>query len=430
MSRRRTSLAGRLRRGARRGAALPLGALFLTVAVVVVLAAWERQQEALRLTEIDREWGRIWAMTCTAVHRAVQSGRVTAAGPVTPAQLKGWSLLPAGLGTVGRAGRAVAAASYGAVMVVRDPMVSPPVADPMAACALSGPELSFRAPALLAGAVMGGLDRLGAVGGEETAMHAHLPAMQHPNVLGPLPAGSLFATADYGVGHAEDRLHRRPVGGRPELARMETDFVFGPNAGAVGQALLPAGEIESPVAVVAGEDCRSAALADDRRCYGVLDAGNVDGVDIGANREGRIVLDPLVPASGRVETGGNVTVGRPAQPGSMAFGGHIPATAFRADGGFRFGHAGAPAQAFNVPQLLSVGTGLSAADTALAVAGEAAAGSLDVAGKLDAGGRLTASGSARARTLSVGGDMGADTGSFTGVVTTGGCTGCEPVPVF
>ncbi|MCY4500035.1 MAG: hypothetical protein OXE57_00525 [Alphaproteobacteria bacterium] len=368
-------MAGRLRRGTRRGAALPLGALFLTVAVVVVLAAWERRQEALRLAEIDRERGRIWAMTCTAVHRAAQSGRVTAAGVVTPAQLKGWSLLPAGLGTVGRAGGTVAAASYGAVMV--DGV-------PMAACALSGPELSFRAPALLAGAVMGGLDRVGAVGGESTAMHGRLAAVQ--TLLGPLPAGSLFATADYGVGHAEDRLHRRPIGGRPELARMETDFVFGPNAGAVGQALLPAGEIESPVAVVAGEDCRNAALADDRRCFEVRNARNVDGVDIGANREGRVVLDPLVPASGRVETGGNVTVGRPGQPGSMAFGGHIPATAFRADGGFRFGHAGVPAQAFNIPQLLSVGTGLSAADTALAVAGEAAAGSLDVAGGNDARG--------------------------------------------
>ncbi len=202
-------MAGRLRRGARRGAALPLGALFLTVAVVVVLAAWERRQETLRLAEIDRERGRIWAMTCTAVHRAVQSGRVTAA------QLKGWSLLPAGLGTVGRAGGAVAAASYGAVMV--DGV-------PMAACSLSGPELSFRAPALRAGAVMGGLDRVGAVGGEATTMHGRLGVVRA--LLSPLPAGSLFATADYGVGHGEDRLHRRPVGGRPELARMETDFVF------------------------------------------------------------------------------------------------------------------------------------------------------------------------------------------------------------
>ena len=415
MARLGTSLFCRLRRGARRGAALPLGALFLTVTVVVLLAAWERQQEALRLAEIDRERGRIWAMTCLAAHRAVQSGLVTAAGTVTAAQLKGWSLLPAGLGTVARAGGTVAAASYGAVM-----------ADgvPMAACSLSGPELSFRAPALRAGAVMGGLDLVGEAGGEATAMHDRLPAVRA--VLGTLPAGSLFATADFGIGHDEDRLYRRPVGGRPELSRMETDFVFGPNAGAVGQALLPAGEIESPVTVVAGEDCLDASLADDRRCYGVLDAGSVSGVDAGTNREGRFAGTGGVPA----EIAGNVTVGRTGQPGSMAFGGHIPATAFRADGGFRFGHAGAPAQAFNIPQLLSVGTGLTATDTALAVEGEARAGSLEVAGDLDAGGKLEASGAVRAATLSIGGDMGANAGSFTGAVTTGGCTGCEPPPVF
>ncbi len=412
MARLRSSLVGRLRRGAGRGAALPVGALFLAATVVFVLAAWERQQEALRLAEIDRERGRIWAMTCTAVHRAVQSGRVTAAGVVTPAQLRGWSLLPAGLGTVGRAGGTVATAAYGAVMV--DGV-------PMAACSLSGPELSFRAPALRAGAVMGGLDLVGAVGGDATAMHGRLPAVRA--VLGALPAGSLFATADHAVEHDGDRLHRRAVGGRPELARMETDFVFGPNAGAVGQALLPAGEIESPVAVVVGEDCRNAALANDRRCYEVRNAGNVEGVDVGTNREGRFAGTGGAPA----EIAGNVTVGRTGQPGSMAFGGDIPATRFRADGGFRFGHTGAPAQAFNIPQLLSVGTGLTATDTALAVAGEVGAGSLEVAGRLDGGGGLEASGNARARRLRIDGGLGANTGSFTGVVTTGDCTGCEPV---
>ncbi len=413
MARLGTSLFCRLRRGARRGAALPVGALFLVMTVVFVLAAWERQQEELRLTEIDRERGRIWAMTCTAVHRAVQSGRVTAAGVVTPAQLKGWSLLPAGLGTVGRAGGTVASAAYGAVTV--DSVQ-------MAACSLSGPELSFRAPALRAGAVMGGLDLVGAVGGEATAMHDRLPAVRA--VLGTLPAGSLFATADHAVGHDEDRLYRRAVGGRPELARMETDFVFGPNAGDIGQALLPASEIESPVTVVTGEDCRDASLADDRRCYGVLDAGSVTGVDAGTNREGRFAGTGGAAA----EIAGNVTVGRTGQPGSMAFGGHDPASTMRADGGFRFGHAGAPAQPFNIPQLLSVGTGLTATDTALAVEGEAGAGSLEVTGDLDAGGRLEASGAVRAATLSIGGDMGADSGSFASVVT-GGCTGCEPPQV-
>ena len=203
---------------------------------------------------------------------------------------------------------------------------------------------------------------------------------------------------------------------------METDFLFGPNAAAIGQALLPAAEIDSPVSVVAGEDCRDATLADTRRCYEVQNASRVTGVDAGVGRQGQFAGTAGTPA----QIAGNVTVGRTGQPGSMEFGGHIPATAFRADGGFRFGHAGAPAQVFNIPQLLSVGTGLTASDTALAVAGEASAGSLDVTGRLDVGGALEASGQARAAVLSVSGALGANAGSFTGVVTTGGCTGCEP----
>ena len=414
MRRRRTSLLRRLRSGARRGAALPFGALLLVAAVVVLLAAWQREQDSLRLAEIDRERGRIWAMTCTALHRAVQSGRVTAARAVTPAELRGWSLLPAGLGTVGRAGGAVATASYGTVAVG---------GVPMAVCALTGAELSFRAPALRAGAVMGGLDLVGEVGGEATAMHANLGAL--PAVLGALPTGSLFATADWGIGHAEDRLHRRRIGGRPELGRMERDFVFGPNT-EIGNDLLPAGEIGGPVTVTPGDDCRDGTLPDARRCFAVLDAGSVTAVDAGTNRSGRIVFDPLEPLSGRAETAGNVTVGRAGDPGSMSFEGHTRPSAFSAAGGFRFGD-GTPGQAFNIPQLLTVGDG---ADDVLALSGRAGAGSLDIAGDLDAGGRLVASGNARAQTLSAGGDLGANSGSFSGSVTTGGCTGCEPPPVL
>lgn len=414
MRRLRPSLPRRLRWGWRRGAALPFGALLLVATVAVLLAAWQREQDSLRLAEIDRERGRIWAMTCAALHRAVQSGRVTAARAVTPGELKGWSLLPAGLGTVARAGGAVAAASYGTVMV--DGV-------PMAVCALTGPELLFRASALRAGAVMGGLDLVGEVGGEATAMHANLGAL--PAVLGALPAGSLFATADRGIGHAEDRLHRRRIGGRPELSRMERDFVFGPNTG-IGADLLPAGEIGGPVTVTPGDDCRDATLPEARRCFAVLGVGSITTVDAGTNRSGRIVFDPLDAASGRAETGGNVTVGRAGDPGSMSFEGHTPPSALSAAGGFRFGN-GAPGQAFNIPQLLTVGDG---ADDVLALSGPAGAGSLEIAGGLDARGRLVASGNAGARTLSVGGTLGAGAGSFSGRVTTGGCTGCEPPPAF
>lgn len=423
MQRLRPSFLRRLRAGRHRGAALPLGALFLVATVVVLLAAWQREEDRLRLAEIDRERGRIWAMTCTAVHRAVQSGRVTAAGRVTPAQLKGWSLLPAGLGAVGRAGGTVATATYGAVLDA--------AGAPLAACSLAGPELAFRAPALRAGAVMGGLDVVGEVGGEATAMHARLGAVRA--ALGPLPAGSLFATADWGIGHDADRLHRRRIGGRPELSRMETDFVFGPNT-AIGDELLPVGEIEDAVPVTAGDDCRTGTLPAARRCFAVLDAGRVEGIDAGTNRSGRVVFDPLDAASGRVETDGNVTVGRAGTPGSMAFAGPdrvSSASGLRADSGFRFGDTGTPPE-FNIPQLLTVGG-------ELALRGEAAAGSLEIgdpldpaSGRLEVGGRLEASGSARvlSGTLAISGDLGADSGSFSGSISTGGCTGCERVPVF
>ena len=401
MVRRRTSLFRRLRRGSRRGAALAWGAFLIVALVLVLLMAWQRDRDALRLAEIDRERGRIWGMTCTALQRAVQSRLVTTARAVTPAELKGWSLLPGGLGSVERAGGAIATSAYGVVVAG---------GVPLAACSLSGPELAFRSPALRAGAVMGGLDLVGVVGGDATAMHDRLAAVEA--VLGPLPAGSMFMTADFGIRHAADRLHRREVGGRPELVRMETDFVFGPNTG-IGQDLLPAGEIVDGVAVVPGEDCRNAALPDERRCFDMLNAGSVAGIDAAANGSSRF-------QGVRAEIGGNVAVGRPGQPGSMAFVNDNPASGFRADAGFQFGDGANPGQNFNIPQLLSVGGAMSSR-------GSVGAGRMELRGRLDAGGRLTARAQARARTLTIGGDLGADSGSFSGNVTTNGCDdGCDP----
>ena len=192
---------------------------------------------------------------------------------------------------------------------------------------------------------------------------------------------------------------------------METDFVFGPNTG-IGQALLPAGEIVDGVAVVPGEDCTDPALADDRRCFDVLNAGSVAGVDAGANGSSRF-------QGTTAEIEGNVTVGRTGQPGQLSFVNNNPASGFSADGGFQFGN-GTPGQSFNVPQLLSVGGAMSSR-------GAVDAGSVQVSGLLDVGGAATARGQATGRTLSIGGDLGANSGSFSGVVTTGSCNGCEPV---
>lgn len=399
MIRRRASLYRRVRCGSRRGAALPAGALLIVASVLVLALAWQKDRDALRLAEMDRERGRVWAMTCVALHRAVQSGLVTTARTVTPAELKVWSLLPAGLGTVARAGGTVATAGYGTVMAGTVPL---------AACSLSGTELAFRAPALRAGAVMGGLDLVGVVGGDATRMHDRLTAVQA--VLGALPAGSMFMTADFGIGHEADRLHRRVIGGRPELGRMETDLVFGPNTG-IGQALLPAGEIADGVPVVPGEDCTDATLADARRCFDMANAGSVAGIDAGANGASRF-------EGSRAEIGGNVTVGRTGQPGTLSFEADHATTGFSAGGGFQFGD-GTGTQTFNIPQALTVGAGLSSE-------GAVSAGSMAVSGQLDAGGELTARSQAQAGTLTIGGELGANSGSFTGSVTTGSCNGCEP----
>ncbi len=393
------SLLRRLRRGCRRGAGGEAGVVLVVAMALVAMLGWYREQDALRLAEMDRERGRVWGMTCAALHRAVQSGLVTTARRVTPAELRGWSLLPAGFGTVERAGGAVATPGYGTVLAG---------GVPMAVCSLSGPELAFRAPSLRAGAVMGGLDLVGVVGGDVTAMHDRLGAVQ--GVLGTLASGSMFATADFGIGHEADRLHRRPVGGRPELARMETDFVFGPNTD-IGQALLPAGEIVDGVAVVPGEDCRDPLLRAERRCFDVLGAGSVEGVNAGANGSSRF-------RGATAEIGGNVSVGRTGQPGQLSFVDDNPASGFSADGGFRFGN-GTSGQSFNVPQLLSVGGSMSSR-------GAVDAGSVEIVGRLDVGGQATARGQAAGQRLSVAGDLGANSGSFSGIVTTGSCNGCEP----
>lgn len=401
--RRRASLYRRLRRGSRRGAALPTGALLIVASVLVLALAWQKDRDALRLAEMDRERGRIWGMTCVALHRAVQSGLVTTARTVTPAELRGWSLLPAGLGAVERAGGTVATAGYGTVMAGTVPL---------AACSLSGPELGFRAPALRAGAVMGGLDLVGVVGGDTTRMHDRLTAVRA--VLGTLPAGSMFMTADFGIGHEADRLHRREIGGRPELGRMETDLVFGPNTG-IGDDLLPAAGITDGVAVVAGEDCTDATLADARRCFDMDNVGSIAGIDAGANGASRF-------GGLRAEIGGNVSVGRTGQAGTLSFGpsseADKAATGFSAGGGFQFGD-GTGTQTFNLPQALTVGAGLSSE-------GAVSAGSMAVSGQADVGGGLTARSRAGAATLTTGGDLGANSGSFTGNVMTGGCDGCDP----
>ena len=379
-----TYCAARLGAGSRRGAALPFGVLLLTGVVFIVLAGLRLSEGSLRQAELDRERGRVWGMTCAALHRAVQAGMVTGPGAfrpgpiaapatVTVAQLKQPPVplppalpfppfLPAGLSGVDTAGAAGLSARYGAAVDGRG------VA--MAVCSLSGTDLAGRAGSLREGAVMGGLDLVGAVGGEDTPMHGRLADVR--SVLGPLANGSLFATADFGIGHRMERAHRRAVGGRPELSRMERGirFGFGDNITDVG-----------------------AAVAEDANA----DRGSAPGM--------------------RTEVGGEVS----AEVLRLAGGSGMRVSA---DRGFAFGGV---QSAFAVPGELAVGTALGTGDVALESRGAVSAQSLTVAAELVADGGVDATAGVNAGSLAVSGAVSGNTARVTGTVTVRmpPCNGCS-----
>lgn len=360
----------------RRGSATLFGAVGLAVFAVLFIASWHAAKAVLFLDESDRERGRMWGQSCIAAHRAVQSGRITAPGApvpgpvtapaaVTPAALRGWSLLPAGMRAVDEPG--ALAARYGAVLVDNVPM---------AVCSLSGTGIASRYPALRAGAVMAGIDVVGEVGGTATAMHAHLAAVQ--GVLGTLARGSLFVTADFGLGHPVERVHRRPVGGRPELSNMDRGLTFDGGAAMVG----------------VGTATAEAAEADS----GAMPAtGN-------ATVRGDVVLrsnDPLAPASLSVQA----------------------TTAVSATGGFGFGGTQAGAQrAFTIPRSLGIGTSMRSR-------GAVEAGRMAVSGLLDTGGNVTASGSVAGGTVATTGEVSAESGAISRTLRVDSCDGCRPPPL-
>ena len=357
-----------------RGSATLFGAVLLALVSVIFMASWYGAQGVLFRDEHDRERGRMWGLTCMAAHRAVQAGLVTAPGAAAPgpvtapaaltvAQLRSpptpfQPFLPAGMQTVDEPG--VLQARYGAVMV--DGV-------PMAVCSLAGSGVASRHPSLRAGAVMAGMDVVGEVGGSGTAMHAHLAAVQ--GVLGALPQGSLFATADFGLAHAVERVHRRAVGGRPELAVMDREIVFdsGRSMVGVGTAGVETAEAASGAVPATGD----------------------------ADVRGDVVLrqdDPLKPAA-------RLTV--------------QAATAVSATGGFAFGGTQA---AFTIPQELGVGTSMRSR-------GAVAAGRMAVTGALDAGGNVEATGPVTGQAVSVTREASAETGSINSL-RVDSCNGCKP----
>ena len=345
-----------------RGSATLFGAVLLAVFSVLFMASWYGAQAVLFQSEQDRERGRMWGLTCLAAHRAVQAGLVTSERTVTLAELRQPAaphqpFLPGGMQAVDEAG--ALAAGYGAMLV--DGV-------PMAVCSLAGTGLTERHPSLRAGAIMAGLEVVGEVGGPATAMHAHLADVQR--VLGALGRGSLFATADFGLGHPVERVHRRAVGGRPELAVMDRDIVFD-----------------------AGQDVTGVGTAGAR----TAEAGG------GA-----------VPAAGNATVRGDVILRQddPLKPQARLA---VQAeTAVSATGGFAFGGTQA---AFTIPQELGVGASMRSR-------GAVAAGRMALTGALDAGGDVTASGTVTGQAVSASGEASAETGSVTSL-RVDSCNGCS-----
>lgn len=342
-------------------AAILIGAL-----AAYAMAIWGEDHQSLIAAELDRERGRVWGMTCAATHRAVQEGAVTTARQVTVAELKSGGFVPAGLREADQDG--LVEARYGAVM-----------ADgvPLAACSLTGSGVEARFPDLREGAVMGGLDSIAFVGGDVTPMQDRLADVVA--VLGALPDGSMFVTADFGIGHAVERVYRRPVGGRPELSAMEQGIRFEP-----AQPLLPR--------------------------PGVLGAGTVVGESAAADR-GSVVV-PGNPGTGRVDAAGDVLV-RPA--GSLA----IQATT-RVEAVRNFAFGGGGQSSWRIPGELAVGTSMRSR-------GEAGAQTVALTGDMEIGGGLSATATVRAASGTVDAEeeaVAAD--ARVGSLVVNSCSGCQP----
>ena len=350
-----------------RGSATLFAAILLGLLSALFIASWHGAQAVLFQREYERERGRLWGLTCLGAHRAVQAGLVTTGRTVSlnelrrpPAPFR--PFLPAGMAPVDEAG--VLAAGYGSVLV--DGV-------PMAVCSLTGTGLARNRAELRAGAGMAGMEVVGRVGGTETAMHAHLPDVER--VLGALPAGSLFATADFGLSHPLERVHRRAVGGRPELSSMDRELSFDTGRNLVGVNAARVGE--------AGAD--SGEVAD------LTDPGVVD-----------------------VEVRGDVILrsGDPSNPAKL---GMKATTAVTAAGGFAFGNV---QRVFTIPGELGIGTSMRSR-------GAVSAERMTLSEDLEAGGNVDASGSLTGETVDVTGEASAESGAILpGPLRVDSCDGC------
>ena len=203
------------------GAGALVAVLLLAALAGTGLAVHYAAQHAARQVASSFEAGRVFGEWVLAVHRASQEHdfsprlEMEPAFVLTPAALRALGAVPPGLPE--RVGRD-ATFTVGITDDGRGHAGLPPVAMAFGVLEPARPE---EAPALRSGAIAAGLAALAEAGSTETAMAAHVPAIEA--ALGRrLAADGLYITADTGLHYKDAALYRRPQPGRPGLNRMET----------------------------------------------------------------------------------------------------------------------------------------------------------------------------------------------------------------
>ena len=208
------------------GAGALVAVLLLAALAGTGLAVHYAAQHAARQMASSFEAGRVFGEWVLAAHRASQEHgfalrlETEPAFVLTPAALRALGAVPPGLPF--RVGRD-ATFTVGIMDDGRGGPGSEPVAMAFGVLEPARPEV---APALRSGAVAAGLAALAEAGSAETAMAAHVPAIEA--ALGrPLAADGLYVTADAGLRYDDRTLYRRAQPGRPGLNRMETTLDAG-----------------------------------------------------------------------------------------------------------------------------------------------------------------------------------------------------------
>ncbi len=309
----------RLRYGC--GAGALVAVLLLAALAGTGLAAHYAAQHAARQMASAFEAGRVFGGWVLAAHRASQeqdfAARLTVQRSfvLTPAELRGFGAVPPGLPE--RAGRDGGTPRYAAFAVGimddgRGQAGLPPVA---MAFGVLEPARAEAAAALRSGAIAAGLAALAEAGTAETAMAAHVPAIE--DALGrPLAADSFYVTADAGLRYADAVLYRRPQPGRPGLNRMETALDAGGHdvmgiADANGFTASISGDAEAAGSGTVTGDTYAAGLE-----TGSLEAGSLAAASLTVSADllvGRAVAGPVsagaADVAGRLEAASATAAG-------------------------------------------------------------------------------------------------------------------------